>query len=362
MALYWILLGTTYFIYYMTYKYKKNQKSKKLFLIYISIPMILVMGLRSSTVGVDTIAYVRNFNIIRNLNWTDFGINLYSHGNAGHYEFGYYYLNKVIGVMSSNPQLLLFIVAIIIVSSINFAIYHLSDDVLLSVSLFQTFGFFCYSMALMRQFIAVSILMISFYYFVQNKFKMAFLTVCVASLFHTTALIFIIVYILLILSRKFGTNRFVVTLVGCTVLPVIYNLIITFVPRYQFYLTYQAKEYISSGIFSLFIFVLIILPMFMRKSGFDVFCQNELDAYLIQLLIVGIAINLFSSKIQMLGRVVYMFTIFIIFYVPRLFKFIKRKDNQIIIKIIIYIAQVIYYFNFLYNSTASVCPYLFFWQ
>lgn len=359
MIIYWVLLLVTYLLYFVIYSSKQNKKiKKKIFLIFSSLPAILIMGLRSVDVGIDTIAYVRNFTIICDLGWTDFRIDI---GNVKHYEFAYFYLNKIISIFSKDPQILLFVCSVLIIGCTYYAIYLFSDDVLLSVSIYQTLGFYCFSIALMRQFLAISILLISFYFFVNCMYSKTFFLVCTAGLFHSTAFIFLGIYFFLAITYKFKNTKFGVTFVVCLFIPIAYKIIIYTIPRYQFYLTYTAQNIISSGLFALFIFGIVVLPFIFGKMNE---IQNNKDiTYLLQLLIIGACINFLARYISMLGRIVYMFTIFSVFYIPKLLnKLVLSKQNKIIISMIIYVVQFSYYFKYLYYATGQTCPYVFFWN
>lgn len=358
MLVYWLLLANTCFFSLLHYGLKvKKAKRDQIFLICVSIPMILVMGFRGENVGVDTASFVKNFRIICGLKWSDFGVNDYSHGNAGHYEFGYYYLNKIIGTLTKDPRIFLLICAVIIIGCTCYAIYLLSDDICLSVLMYQSFGFYCYAIALMRQFIAISVLLISFYFFKNKSLKRAFLFVWIASLFHTTALVVCGVYLFLLMTEKMGHFYILITLGVCMALPILYQIIIRSVPRYQFYLTYRAAECVSSGLFALFILAMLWIPDILKH--YSKRNKDKEKQYYIQLLIIGVAMNILSSKINMFGRIVYIFTIFLIFYIPYMFTCLTDHRNINIIKGFLYIAQVLYYYRFLYYSTASVCPYSF---
>ena len=173
--------------------------------------------------------------------------------------------------------------------------------------------------------------------------------------------IFLGVYVFLFISGRWKRFRFIYTGLLCASIPAVYKFIITIVPRYQFYLTYKAKDVISSGLFAFFIIGMMFIPSFFKRNNKFIY-SDPTNSYFIQILIIGVISNLLTSRIPMLGRIVYMFTIFLIFYIPKMLKIFRSMTNKNTVEGLIIIAQLIYYYNFLRYATASVRPYLFFWQ
>lgn len=208
---------------------------------------------------------------------------------------------------------------------------------------------------------AISILLISFEYFVEKKYLKTIFIVILAGMFHTTAFVFLFLYLFLYFCDKVYKLRYIITIIASSLIPILYKIVITFVPRYQFYLTYEAKEYVSRGLFVVFM-IGIVLFLFIIKKNNKFLYKDRKISYLIQILIFGITANLLAKEIFMLGRIIYMFTIFSIIYIPELISILNIKINKYCFCTALILIQILYYFNFLSNSVGSICPYIFCWE
>lgn len=155
-------------------------KQKKVLLSIIFLLFVFQDGLRWET-GTDWMAYLGYFLEIPEYSWFTF-------------EPGYDILNKVIKILFNDYSFFLVIHAIIIYSIYFAAITKLSDLPIVTLLIFYslTIGY----MGMNRQHIALAICMYSIT-FILNKEKYKFLiTILMASLFHFSALMFLICYTL----------------------------------------------------------------------------------------------------------------------------------------------------------------------
>lgn len=109
---------------------------------------------------------------------------------GGRFEFGFVFLVKCLYFISSDPRLLLIVVATFEVVSLGYFLGNLSVNIPLSMILFVTMNFMGLSMSAMRQCIAMSFGMIAIIYLLKAH-KWRFLMVVP---FHKTALVLLILY------------------------------------------------------------------------------------------------------------------------------------------------------------------------
>lgn len=147
-------------------------------------------------------------------------------------------MNKIIGLIFENPQAILIITSLIILTGYALFIYKNSKMVWLSVFLFFTLGYFGAIMNTIRHQIAIVILLFSYNYIRENKFIKFIGIVLIAPLFHNTAIIFLVAYPIskCKFSYKLIAQLEEVTLIGYFIFPYIFNYILSYMPKYQYYM------------------------------------------------------------------------------------------------------------------------------
>lgn len=113
---------------------------------------------------------------------------------------GFAVLMWVLNLMSSHPQTLIIITAVIINILIFRTLYKYCVQFEMGIFLFITTGCFALSMNGIRQFLAASVIFAATYLILNAKFKQYFLVVLLAASLHSSALIMIPVYF--IVRRK----------------------------------------------------------------------------------------------------------------------------------------------------------------
>ena len=142
-----------------------NKKFNKLvFIILAFTPFVAISGFRSFSVGVDTQQFVNAYSRIINMSPNSFDLL--------RYEYGFSYFCWLLGKISTNPQILIFITSLFINISVGRFIYKNSDNVYLSVILYLLCNFFFSYMNIMRQAMAIAILLWG-YEFIKDKQKEA---------------------------------------------------------------------------------------------------------------------------------------------------------------------------------------------
>lgn len=358
-------------------------KSKFLFVACAFISLFLISALRSPQIGADTKGYITLFNTLKTFDIPDIlNTELY-------FEKGYLIFNYFIHYFSSDSRLLLLISSFIIIFSIARLIYKNSVSVFLSFYLFITMAYFYSSMNILRQYIAVAILTWSYDLVKQRKPLLFLASVVLASSFHNTAIVFLIVYFFPLIKFSFKKVFMVISLalIFSLFIGPAMEIITKSVPQYADYLSYLDSNKVASFFNALVLIVVLLLGLIIkyreRNESKNVFLKTYLlnnqveqkgtskekditkqedETLLFYIILAATTISIMSFKMSILARVAEYFAFYSILYIPLLIQKIKNPH----IKNMIFLSVVL--FAFLYNGTIflfrpewyQVTPYKFF--
>ena len=190
MLIYFLLALSPLVISYFFPKLNIDNKVKKRYLTICGIILILFIGLRSKYLGSQD-----SFNYYAHMQRAllfDSWSNYYKPDGI---EIGFQLFVYLISRIFNSPQILFVITAIIYVVSILYCIYNNSDNVTLSVVMYITLGLMQFEMQGMRQAIAMSLCLFAFEFSKKKKLLPFILLVLLATSFHRTAILFVIVYV-----------------------------------------------------------------------------------------------------------------------------------------------------------------------
>ena len=202
-------------------------KNNKKYMAFISlIPVTIVFAIRYC--GTDIKTYEQVITRISTVSWQDiFTITaLYS-------EFGFQLITKLFFSLGGFA-LVNFVIGILIVFPVYYVIfqYRKKLNVFLASFIFL-FNFFLVSFNIMRQFIAISFVSLAIYYLLKNKNKQFFIYIFIGFLFHKTAVIGLLIYIIYNITKLKKNTRenllkiLILVILGVLGLIVIYISIVT---------------------------------------------------------------------------------------------------------------------------------------
>ncbi|WP_394186443.1 EpsG family protein [Metabacillus halosaccharovorans] len=157
-------------------------KPNKFTLFIVCICLVIVAGLRN-TIG-DTYFYMQTY-ATQDFTWE------YILENK---DPGFGVLQMYLKRISNDPQILIFLTALVTNILIVITLYKYTKMIEISLYVFITSGMFIVSMNGIRQFLAASIIFWATKYLLTGKFKQYFFIVLFASTFHESALILIPIY------------------------------------------------------------------------------------------------------------------------------------------------------------------------
>lgn len=348
-----IFIALIIFIFLFRILFKKQEYgsfSRKAYCTFIGFFLFLISALRQYTVGVDTESYVAGFYSVSNIrSWSD----VIEHAK----DPGFSCFVKLVSYTTNDHQVYLAIMAAIFTISISMFIYRYSDEPSFSFFALLPFSFFYFSMTGLKQTIAISILLFAYKYIKEKKLINFLAIVGIASLFHITALVFILAYF--IANRKINYNY----LLSLTIF-----IFIIYVFRFSFIqfiinniLTdrgYSIKPS-DAGIPIFITYVIIFIAgLIFRK---DVLKYDEKSNILYNIIIIGIIFQMFVPVIPNIFRISMYFNIYNIIFIPKVLNSIKdRKFASLGYMFVLFLLGIQYFF-FTYKA-AGVYPYSFFWN
>ncbi|SDQ14068.1 EpsG family protein [Carnobacterium viridans] len=174
---------------------KSQSKITKFFwMVLILLPVCLLASLRGD-VGTDTLTYIGMYGWLKHVEIFPYALEYFS-GNSDLFEPGYVFLNWVSLFIYDDPKTLFFLSTFVQMSFVWLGIQSMEKYLNPNLSLFIYYLFlFNTSLNLVRQSIAVAIVFYAFQYIVNHQFMKYLVFVLLASLFHVTALLFIVLYV-----------------------------------------------------------------------------------------------------------------------------------------------------------------------
>ncbi len=340
----------------------KKKDGTRFFLMLSCIELIIFTGLRGYTVGADTATYLDALSYYTGISFSEiFTAKLVFPFD---FEVGYFLLTKICGFLKLSPTIFLFIIATAIYVPLFEYIYKNSSHPYISVVVYFGFGFFSYSLGIFRQFIAIGIILSALKYVEQRKLVKYVICICIAMLFHMTALIALPLYFFARINWR--KNIFIImTLISEAVLMVVgiyvIKLAVTILPAYSNY--FKNSYGSASGSYLNLIFLNIVFFAFIfanRNSP-----QNDIKLNLTAAqLVLAIMLQCCAYHMAIFGRIVPYFSISaLMIAIPSIIDGLSKRDKLLsyILKTgacMILFALVLR--EFIGNQ--YVCPFYFFWE
>ncbi|MCS8617876.1 EpsG family protein [Latilactobacillus curvatus] len=318
----------------------------------VALSMIwIVMGYRGFTVGNDTSTYVQLYPQLAQQDLTN---GFFEQMIGGRFEFGFVFLVKCLYFISSDPRLLLIVVATFEVVSLGYFLGNLSVNIPLSMILFVTMNFMGLSMSAMRQCIAMSFGMISIIYLLKAHKWRFLMVVLLAATFHKAALVLLILYPIyqMDISAKalmLWTGLFMIVYLTFGSW---FNVLTQQVTAYTNYgLLNNGADSNSLGI-AIKILELSVIIVFCilskRPKETPVVGSPDFDLktwkFLLFMLAIGIAFSILALKFSQISRISIFFEVAMLVLVPRSVGLMRLPSSRLIGNIVTICIAVSYFY------------------
>lgn len=318
------------------YVYKLfDKKSKKIQLIDILmiVALIIITGIRFD-VGSDYTTYLDQF---KNLDIKQVAIRDIFQDN---YQFGFDLLSYILKIVTTNDYIIFWAVSLIIYPLLIVYMRKNTEIVWFAFGVFILMGFFDVSMNILKQQIAMVLILFSYEYLIDKKYLKFVLLVGLAGVFHVTSLF---AALLLVISRyiKPSYKNLLLSILIGTVGLFTYKYILSNLFRYNTVFSVY-KNYIlfqDSGILDrdyrvysivgyVFVFIILTFIILSKKNNLKSILDKKYN--MISLLFIGIIINIIAIDYWVLNRIsLYMYQ-FIIVILPAYLKVKMNKKERLI--------------------------------
>lgn len=327
-----------------------SKNHKKIFLMALFFVLGIFLAFRGLYVGTDTDAYYVIFEKISN-------------GEAVRQEPVFAILGKFFSHFSNDAFLYL---AFLAFSSLFFI---LSTSLKYSKSFFLTFVMFMalahyfYFFNIVRQGVAISILVFSVRFILERRFLYFAISVVLASGFHYAALIFLPAYVLV--------ERRCLTFLVAWVFSLVFVINSSAIQVFSYAGSYLVSDYymkyfifgnVDSSYSVRFVFyqlVFLLLLIAVSKKRFSASVSNLTFA---NLSMFGVIVGNYLFHSGWLSRVADFYQIFIIFSLPAVIFYFFSGISKILISLLVTIFFTMFYFRLIDIGSHGVSPYYFFWS
>lgn len=314
---------------------------------------------KASTVGNDTHEYLRLFEM------GDYALTADTR-----YELGYLHFSQTIWKIFHDPQVLFIVYSLIFYFSLGRFLWKYSSMPWLSILIFFSYTLFGFSMSALRQSLAIAILFFGFDFALKKKYILFFVSIIVASLFHSSAIFFALCpFILKLKPSKKTIYLFICsTLVISLLFGNILNTIFGYLPYYGHY---QEGAYFEGGV-RLASILQLLLAVFFLYIGYISYnkmpignpsSDKEFLGHLVVIQMVVVALSILCLKVNILDRIVLYYSVFVLLLIPNsisVMPYGKRKawGSLVLIALFLYTLVILV----LRPGWNSVYPYKFCWD
>ena len=165
---------------------EKNERIAKILLFLIFTQLLYIKTFADIDSLPDLISYRDHFEYVQRVDWNDIFVEKT--------EFGHFILCKLCSLISGDFRFFLFVYSFVFLYLYFMWIRKHSVSIPLSILLFLLLTFNG-SLYVLRQHMAIAILLLSYPYIIRRDFISFFIVVCLASSFHLTAIVFLPVYL-----------------------------------------------------------------------------------------------------------------------------------------------------------------------
>lgn len=303
-----------------------GKKQEKKYLVLAVLPIILLSGFRFD-VGTDYM--FRYYPDFKSIQAGKIPYNL---------EIGYLAIVKICMMFSNNFQVIVLTTSVFIYGLLMLQMFKYSSSIELSLLVFILGGFYFDSLNIVRQYMAIMLLIFCMYEIVKGRLKSSVLYLILATLLHNSALIFVIIYIPCILKYSYK-NIFKVLALGLVSVTLFKPIMEVLASGTRFIVYFKGElSYYTQGdlqtilcVKNIFILSVYIYIIYKNKHLLDdklvlmyTYCQS-----------VAVILNIFTGFMFIAFRFTYMFSVFQVFSVPYMLKMLDNGKRKCVTRIVL---------------------------
>lgn len=337
-------------------------RNKKYFCYLVTIQLFLIQAMRDITLGVDLVTYNAGFQYIKGLSFLELMSRLSFIRVARleypfSFESGYVVLNWIVAKMGIDFHGFLAICAVIISVSVGRFIYKTSDNPLLSFSIFISFNMFAYCLGILRQSLALALVLWSLDAIMNGKRLKAFAVIMLAFWFHRTAILWLPLLFLanVRMRRKYFLYVFCLGEIMLSCASFLYTTVIAkvllIIGLHHVNVNFQYNNF--SMLILLISIVVLTFINFERFSNikYNVSCWGLLLLLLLQP--IAMCNDVFA-------RASTLYTVLLIILIPGLIFSYANKHTKTMTEVAVYILMFGFMIYSLSGNIAGIVPYRFY--
>lgn len=201
--------------------------NKRTYCAFVCLVFVLLCGLRSIDVGLQDLktVYLPSFRVINSHSIFE----LLRMSDTQYKFIGFDLYSKFIGLVSENSQFYIFMMAWPFYVAVTYIIYKYTDKPMFSFVAILSMGYFTYSFTLIRGMLSFAALCVALDAALEDKWIKMIIWTLIASSFHITALLFLIVYFIKKIRWSLGKIFLLFTIFAgiYKVLPIIWKYFVT---------------------------------------------------------------------------------------------------------------------------------------
>ncbi|RVT33620.1 EpsG family protein [Acinetobacter indicus] len=318
----------------------KNNAVKKIFLFLSVIIISSLYYFRDPVIGTDTKFYVMFFDIIKDLNFSEY------HDFSQNYGLEYFFVLFSGGLLLlGDNNIVLFLYAFFIYYFV-FKSFYLSklNFVFLALGLFSFFSLYFWGFNILRQCLALSLVICGSIFLIKgNKIKFA-IYISLGSLFHLTAIFCFFFYFIYRYRIFLFKNIIYLNLIFLIFLISSFKVFDLIGSGYSFYIN-EAENVSPFGWLTMFLYFFICcFSMVVANKNQYFFDSGSFFSIILSLFVsYNVFLNILGFSNQGLNRMGFYFLWPVIFIIPMIFDSITNGKNKILYGMILYIIYTLYF-------------------
>lgn len=316
---------------------------------------IYIYGFRSVEIGIDTWSYAKDFQNIANSNISAII------QNTNVYEIGFTLLCYGISLIGHDSHIFLLVTSLVINCLYMRALLKCNNNIIIGILSYLYLGNFLYNLNIMRQAIAVAILLNALLELENGKLRKYIILVFLATTVHTFSIVFLLFPIpMRMIKTKDSLKRFLMVLFVGILLSLGILRIFTnqFFTRYSYYFERNWNNSQRIGVTSLaYIFLEIAITVILVKS----FERNSEKGKIIlysTIMICACATLMMMPIFGIYERISKYFSAILVFSAPYAIDVIKKKYNRYVAESIFLVASSVYYLYIIGIDAYNIVPFL----
>ena len=330
----------------------KNDRAKKTFLLCCGALLFIMIALRSQYVGtVDSHRYYNNWLYLKDLPRSMLGDYLQN----SEMDVGYLVVVWALSHIFPNPQLVFAFSAVLFVIAVCRFIYKNSEDVCLSMVMFVCLGLYTFMVQGLRQAVAMCICLFALELYKSKKYIRFIILVLFATLFHKTAIIFLLIFFVRFLKMQWQSYAFVGF---CSVVVLLSSGYIVELSKILFKEETYTDAAQAGGFIATAIYVLILVVSFIFATK----KQKKDEEFILFFFITYMGFFSYVLRyveLAILERISYYFLFGQIILLPKILGNFDNKVRNIVKTVVIILCALLLAYRL---STSDLIPYVFFWQ